>query len=720
MSVQYWLDSFFIDLSRNQITLNEQSQTLAPKALAVLTCLAENQRNVVSQDELLAKVWQDTTVSPNTLQKSIAQLRKALGDDGSTYIKTHAKKGYSLECDVRWHDVDSEAKTEIGATTNLGSLNNSDITSNQTVTDKRRASARLIGLFSIFSVLIVFGIFGFTTFSHQQTPTLSFSKFRALTSTDNGEYASIYSPDGEYMVFHRYSAEDCINNIWAKNTRTQKETQLTKNFDAYGRHSFSKDGKQLVFIKTVNCDEPVNQKKCYQLVSLDFQKALKEPQPMKVLLECKNSEIKAPHWLNNNNIALLQKQSDRWRLISYSISENKSEIIHSLNDGNVIDYDYSVEKDEIALTSVHSDGNYYIEMLKPDGTLISSHPIKYPPEIASYRFIYPNFSSIDNQLIFSTGRQLFTLSTEGEISDISLPVDQPMGTPVFHPNGQQMLVIKGYFDSDIASFRLPLSPQSQSTQSQNRKNELNKGHTILERSILAEDDAMFQPQGELLAFKSERSGDEQVWIADEQGARQLTHFPMDTNLYGMDWAGDGKSLLVNVYHELKQVFLDGRVVNIDLGYPVDTLFQWDSSNHTTLANIRIKGVLRFAEIDLINSKARIISDRPAKWALKSKNGRLVYTDKMDRFWLSGGIEDQLIEVLKDQGSDLRFITKDDVIYGVNENFQLWSYQLDPGRFTILGSLPRNIDYIADISDKQLLASLRVSSRKEVAELYLSE
>lgn len=106
MAEQYWIGGFFIDLSRNQITQNDQSKTLAPKALAVLTHLAEHQGQVVSHEALLAKVWQGTVVSPNSLQRSIAQLRKALGDDGKVqvYIKTHAKQGYSLECDVRWHD----------------------------------------------------------------------------------------------------------------------------------------------------------------------------------------------------------------------------------------------------------------------------------------------------------------------------------------------------------------------------------------------------------------------------------------------------------------------------------------------------------------------------------------------------------------------------------------------------------------------------------------
>ena len=83
--------------------------------MAVLTYLAKNANRVVSHDELLSKVWPDAVVTPNTLQRSIAQLRKALGGDGQyhSYIKTHAKQGYSLECAVSWQDeIDTTVTTD--------------------------------------------------------------------------------------------------------------------------------------------------------------------------------------------------------------------------------------------------------------------------------------------------------------------------------------------------------------------------------------------------------------------------------------------------------------------------------------------------------------------------------------------------------------------------------------------------------------------------------
>ena len=298
MEEQYWVGEFFVDLTRNQITQNKQPQTLAPKALAVLTCLAENQGKVVSQEALLTKVWPNTVVSNNTLQRCIAQLRKALGDDGKVqvYIKTHAKKGYSLECNVQWqntdntdssnnlaHEIIKTSSDDNGKTTDTCKTKEADnncqklneqmaepISSNSIVSWQEKYKPALI----ILAILVVVFLAA-TLLSKSPQSKLSVTKIRAVTATDGKELASIYSPDGKYNIFHRFSKDNCVSNIWAKNLETQQEHQLTKNLDSYGKHSFSKDGKQLVFIRKLNCEQAITQKKCYQLMSLDFNEALK-------------------------------------------------------------------------------------------------------------------------------------------------------------------------------------------------------------------------------------------------------------------------------------------------------------------------------------------------------------------------------------------------------------------------------------------------------------
>ena len=186
-------------------------------------------------------------------------------------------------------------------------------------------------------------------------------------------------------------------------------------------------------------------------------------------------------WLNNNNVVMFQEFANGTELASYSIADNKSTVIYSQEEGSLISLAYSVRDDLIALTSLHQDGQNYIEILQPNGQLLSSHRIEYPPEISNLRFIYPKFTPTSEQLIFSTGRQLFTLSYEGKITNISFPLVQPIHEPAFHPNGKRMLVTKGNWDSDIATIpllQIKSTPLAQTKTEQTQTTENNPYPTL--------------------------------------------------------------------------------------------------------------------------------------------------------------------------------------------------------------------------------------------------
>ena len=127
---------------------------------------------------------------------------------------------------------------------------------------------------------------------NSNTEGLTVKEIRTITATDNKEHSGAYSPDGQYILFHRYSDVQCTNNIWAKNVDTLEEIQLTSRLEAYGGHSISPDGKTLAFVKEQDCTAPITQKKCYFLMTLDFQKALDAPQTPTQQLECKHSRIR--------------------------------------------------------------------------------------------------------------------------------------------------------------------------------------------------------------------------------------------------------------------------------------------------------------------------------------------------------------------------------------------------------------------------------------------
>jgi len=755
MTVQYWIGDFFVDLSRNQITRKEQYQTIAPKALAVLTFLAQNQGKVVSYDELLSEVWPNTIVTPNTLQRSIAQLRKALGEDSKiqSYIKTHAKQGYSLECDVQWdvpneiqsisahkleiqkelnskydphtsqeqpyeHESVTETKKKLDIETNPSGAHSSTQNNASTVSVVSQVKVKHSNIKRIFSIagIIILILMAVDYFSPKKTIQLSFDKLQSLTATDDKEFDAIYSPDGKYIIFNRYIGKLCINNIWAKNLETQQEIKLTKNLGSYSGHTLSNDGKTLAFIETEDCRKPLDQNKFYHLKSLDFVKSLSTPQAPNLILQCKISQIQKSVWLNNNDIALLQKHSKRWKLIRYSISDNSSTDIYELKQGNLIHFSYSSSDNIFAIITIHKDNKQYIDILTPDGTLISSNKIEYPPEISEFRLIYPDFDQIYKNLVFGTGKQLFTLSYGGKINKVDFPLNENMGSIKLHPDGKKLLLIKGPYDSDIASLPRIRPKQKESLLQTNTGQE----YSTIERSIVGEEHGIFQPNGNLIAFTSERSGEYQVWITDGISPHQISNFPIDTYIRGIDWAEDGQSLLVNGNSELYQVFLDSTQKSFSLSEPITRLFQWNSKNNTALLTARIQGVSKFLEYNLASSEFNVLNEKKISWALRSEDGRLIYNDHMNRFWQSGPTEDQLIEALSNQNALGRFVMKGNVIFSINSDNQLWSYNLDTNLFEIIRDMPENIDYLTDISETQFLLELRVAAKKEVVELSSNE
>ncbi len=81
-----------------------EERKLDPRLIDVLIELAGRPGEVFSRDQLLERVWQGVFVSENTLSQAISRLRRALGDDRQAprYIETISKSGYRLVAEVAW------------------------------------------------------------------------------------------------------------------------------------------------------------------------------------------------------------------------------------------------------------------------------------------------------------------------------------------------------------------------------------------------------------------------------------------------------------------------------------------------------------------------------------------------------------------------------------------------------------------------------------------
>src|SRR6266446_7114978 len=82
--------------AQQRLLEGETPVRLGSRALEILTAPVERPGELVSKDELIARVWPNTVVEESNLKVNVAALRRALGDGapGRRYIVTVSGRGY--------------------------------------------------------------------------------------------------------------------------------------------------------------------------------------------------------------------------------------------------------------------------------------------------------------------------------------------------------------------------------------------------------------------------------------------------------------------------------------------------------------------------------------------------------------------------------------------------------------------------------------------------
>jgi len=103
---RFRLADWLVMPAENLLLRDGKRVALEPKVMQLLTYFAEHSEQVISAEQLLIDLWRGTFYGDNPVHKSIAVLRKALGDDASAprYLQTIRRKGYRLIAAVSFPD----------------------------------------------------------------------------------------------------------------------------------------------------------------------------------------------------------------------------------------------------------------------------------------------------------------------------------------------------------------------------------------------------------------------------------------------------------------------------------------------------------------------------------------------------------------------------------------------------------------------------------------
>jgi DNA-binding winged helix-turn-helix (wHTH) protein len=101
-SGDFRLGEWLVQPSLNRLVLGQECVQIRPRLMDVLSFLADHHGEVVSKDEIIPAVWTRQYLAESVLSRSVAELRRILGDDARRpqFIETITKRGYRLIASV--------------------------------------------------------------------------------------------------------------------------------------------------------------------------------------------------------------------------------------------------------------------------------------------------------------------------------------------------------------------------------------------------------------------------------------------------------------------------------------------------------------------------------------------------------------------------------------------------------------------------------------------
>jgi Tol biopolymer transport system component/DNA-binding winged helix-turn-helix (wHTH) protein len=180
-----------VEVREREFSLTKASEALPvePKAFRVLLILLRNPQKLNTKEELLNAVWGDAAVTENSLSRSIALLRRLLGDEthNPRFIETVATVGYRFVCPV-----------EVSEDGGYGSepVHVSAETADVAIQAKPRSLGRwwLVGA-AVFAIALVFTVWTL----RRPLPPPRISKFTLITH--DGREKSPVGTDGSRVYF---------------------------------------------------------------------------------------------------------------------------------------------------------------------------------------------------------------------------------------------------------------------------------------------------------------------------------------------------------------------------------------------------------------------------------------------------------------------------------------------------------------------------------------
>ncbi len=237
----YRFGPFRLDAAAKVLFRGDQPLHLTRKAVETLIVLAARSPEVATKEEILSAVWQDRIVDEANLAQNIAVVRKALSASPGepAYIETFPGRGYRLAGPVvveQPHEVpEGDAKQPLEQPAGPAALSAAQA--------PRRLWPVVAAILALSGVVVVL-----LAVIRRSGPDAALS-VAPITRMAGKEYQPAISPDGSAVAFVWQESERALPGIWVQKMGEATPRQLSAPGYSWSSPAWSPDGKRIACLR---------------------------------------------------------------------------------------------------------------------------------------------------------------------------------------------------------------------------------------------------------------------------------------------------------------------------------------------------------------------------------------------------------------------------------------------------------------------------------------
>jgi Tol biopolymer transport system component/DNA-binding winged helix-turn-helix (wHTH) protein len=611
---------------------------IEPKTFRVLVYLLRNPGRLVTKEELLGAVWDDSAVTENSLTRSIASLRRQLGDDAREprFIVTVHTSGYRFVCPVEFS----------GGGPATSSPSSGHEASVQRLTGRQTGSKWLVASGSLVVVALVLIWAGERVAHRRNAGSGGVPHFRVVpvTNLPGAAGTPALSPDGKQVAFF-WEPEGREVGEWAGFSQEKSglyvqlvggsdPLRLTNSKGGFVSHAaWSPDGREIAFGR---CDDDGG--------AIYTVSALGGPEHKVTDVMCRFGNAGYANWTQDGKALVLVDRcgsEQTGAIVNFSLETGQKHCITAPPPGNVTD-----------LAPVLSPDGQTVAFIRMRSATGVGDIYTVPLAGGEARRLTQENRELWQLMWSADGRSIIFLSNQTGIDGlrripaqggpIQLEIEYP-GVGSLSKDGSRLAYVQpqGFWASSASIWRADLAGVGRGVQ---RTYQIVSSHTF-------NSGPQVSPDGNFVVFESERTAAVEIWKCNADGSDpvQLTSF--SGNAGTPRWSPDGRGIAFDYgpqkHSEIWVMDQDGRNAHAVVSGASDNVVpSWTRDGKAVLFASNRTGQYEVWVHDLETGRENRITTRGGFASFESPDGKSLLYTKFDGagIWTvprSGGSETQL-------------------------------------------------------------------------------